>query len=97
MITLKAEFHPDHYHFTWGLIHLKVPMKDPIFRILYDNGLMNQFLVIKSYDFVRIEDFDGDVIKVLSTADAKAFVSNFFFHLDKFIADTKDIIGLPTK
>lgn len=96
MITLKAEFHHDYYCFTWGLIYYKIPMKDPIFRVLYEAGLTSQFLVIKSYDLVRIEDFDGYVFKVLSTADAHAFVSNFFFHFDNFIADTKDFIGLPS-
>ena len=54
MITLKAEFHPDYYQLTWGLIHFRIPMKDPIFHILYDAGLMNQYLTINSYDFVRI-------------------------------------------
>lgn len=27
MITLKAEFHPDYYQLTWGLIHFRIPMK----------------------------------------------------------------------
>lgn len=96
MITLKAEFHPDYYQLTWDLIHFRIPMKDPIFHILYDAGLMNQYLTIKSYDFVRIEDFEGDVLKVLSTADAKAFVSNFIFHLDNYFSNLKAHLKVPS-
>ena len=84
MITLKAEFHPDYYQLTWGLIHFRISMKDPIFHILYDAGLMDQYLTIKSYDFVRIEDFEGDVL------------NNFIFHLDNYFSNLKAHLKVPS-